>query len=297
MKGDESKRNWDSVEDEIDWIKFEIQGIAELSRKYLIDGEYKKKQIKDPDTNSVYYDVEEGIIAAKGITAFLSYDNISNYGHSLRGKLNNKYIIDLEDKIFPVYYKKCFKFLTEDNRKELFEHNKKTKTELIEIHIKNEKQLFNESQLIFDEFDEWEIPTINQIEKAASYYQDWLEKSLNNILHSTQKKKKLNLIDFFNEEISEKTINKIKSEFKDYDGKRMAILIYLLQSDYKIITVISNSKVQSRISFVRLLKENDNISNISSINKVFDTNTDNLSLYDTDAEFIDFKEKLSQILK
>lgn len=150
--------NWDRFEDSIDWMKFEQEGISELRRRLVKDDRY----------------VDEHIVA-KGITAFLSFENILNYGYSFRLKLEGRKIIELEDEIYLIYFKKCFNFLSNDNKKEPFKYNRKSEIELIHQHIENEKQLLTESQLFFGKVSESKIPIIKKIKESALYYQNWLE--------------------------------------------------------------------------------------------------------------------------
>jgi hypothetical protein len=106
---------------------------------------------------------------------------------------------------------------------------------------------------------------------------------------------KFTLNDFF-KETSPQVIEQIQNTFKDYTGKKMAILIYLLQTTLKKIKIINRSKTQSKKQFVVNLT-GDNDIQMQSINKVFQPGTDKLlGISETDVDYINTIEKLNKLL-
>lgn len=61
--------------------------------------------------------------------------------------------------------------------------------------------------------------------------------------------------EFFNADVSDKVIQKIQTEFKDYNGKNMAYLIYLLDVEFNLITYHLESKTDGRKAFVHSLNK------------------------------------------
>lgn len=74
-----------------------------------------------------------------------------------------------------------------------------------------------------------------------------------------------------------KTIKKIQQEFSDYDGKKMACLIWLLENKKIIKIDNTDKKSSSRIHFVRCLKNKPDLRTISAINKYWTSNNFNIS--------------------
>ena len=100
------------------------------------------------------------------------------------------------------------------------------------------------------------------------------------------------LLDFFIKDTEK--IENIKNELKNYNGKKMAIAIYLLQSKFKLIALFPNSKTQSRTRFNRLITSNENIST-QSIDKVFFPNTEIIMVSEKDLQYIEIEKKLKQL--
>lgn len=102
--------------------------------------------------------------------------------------------------------------------------------------------------------------------------------------------------DFFNSDVNINVIQSIQKEFKDYKGKKMAHLIYLLHKDFNIITYGINSRTESRKHFVSALKGYD--FRMAGIDKYFELNDVKLknTLFASDPDFIDIKEKLSKTI-
>lgn len=104
------------------------------------------------------------------------------------------------------------------------------------------------------------------------------------------------LKDFFIDKTNNGLIQDIQTQFNSYDGKRMAILIYLLQFEFKLIKIVPHSKTISRTQFIKLLKNNFKIKT-QSIDKYFNSWNNDISVSDSDIEFIDIKEKLTKLIE
>ena len=102
--------------------------------------------------------------------------------------------------------------------------------------------------------------------------------------------------DFFVDKTNDKVIQNIENNYYTYDGKRMAILIYLLQSEFKLTKIVPHSRTHSRTQFIRLLKNNDKIKT-QSIDKYFNSWDNGISITDSDIEFLDIKEKLTNTIE
>jgi hypothetical protein len=111
---------------------------------------------------------------------------------------------------------------------------------------------------------------------------------------TNSKQKKLFFKDFFDDRISPDLINNIQQEFKDLEGKKMAILIYLLQNKYRYITIIRNSKTESREHFVRELTGKNEF-NMQYINRILKDNELQLNNDDPEIELIE--ERLTKIIE
>lgn len=102
--------------------------------------------------------------------------------------------------------------------------------------------------------------------------------------------------DFFLDGVTNKQIEKIKKEFKDYKGKKMAYLIFILESDLKVISYSPKGVNDSRKHFVEALV--DKKIDMQGINKNFEAyqsilNTNN---YRSDIDFKNIKDKLNLLL-
>ena len=109
-------------------------------------------------------------------------------------------------------------------------------------------------------------------------------------------KPELKLKDFFIKEVSSDTIEAIQTEFRELEGKDLAILIYLLHKEHKIIEILTNSKTKGRKSFVKCLTETDNPS-MQGVNKCFAANTDDLIYSKDDLVFQSLNKRLIKIIK
>ena len=151
------ERPWDSFHDKFNIVKFEEEGIAELERWY---NKYGKLVFQN--------------IAAKGITAFLSKNDTRSF-ISLLG-----YRVDVNlNSFFEKYFDHCLPFLIKnENEGTPTEDDRLSKNQLIQIHLDNEEQLYSQSELYFRELrNDYQIPTIQTIEKAALYYPKWLKET------------------------------------------------------------------------------------------------------------------------
>lgn len=102
--------------------------------------------------------------------------------------------------------------------------------------------------------------------------------------------------DFFNPDIEIKTINSIQTNFKDSIGKKMAFLIYLLDTEFKIINYSLNGKNDSRKHFVKSLKNIE--TKMQGINKYFEANSTNLNIhkFEDDNDYKKIKDFLTKTI-
>ncbi len=114
-----------------------------------------------------------------------------------------------------------------------------------------------------------------------------------------KEQKKLELKDFFKSTneyvITELIIKEIQSYAEGFIGKKMTIVIYLLQSYFKIITITNNSRTNSREHFVTAL----HLSKLSmqAINKHFNAGTNDIKIDKTgDGDYIQIKENLTKLI-
>ena len=108
------------------------------------------------------------------------------------------------------------------------------------------------------------------------------------------------LLDFLNNNSDLSLLVEIQNAFKHYEGKRLAILIFLLQTERKIINIIPKSRTHSRKHFVRLFKEDYQFDKMFAVDKYIDSYYNNLNLPTTnenDADYVDVKEKLNKIIE
>jgi len=128
----------------------------------------------------------------------------------------------------------------------------------------------------------------------------------NNVLPLTPIKKKikqnkeLTLSDFLINKSDLVKFITIQKDFKQYEGKRLAILIHLLQNENKILNIISKSKTHSRKHFICLFKEDSSFDKMFAVNKYIDPFSNKLNLntaLEFDADYVDVKEKLNKTLE
>ena len=103
--------------------------------------------------------------------------------------------------------------------------------------------------------------------------------------------------DFFEPNTKPETIETIKNDFKDLNGKKMAFLIYLLSEDFKIISYSLKGKNDSRKHFVEAL--NNKIMSMQGINKHFEAYSTKLNInkFETDEGYIKIREQISNTIK
>ena len=166
MKKEGNANNWDNYENYLPWDKFQNEGICELRRKYGKNGIFLEQYISYPDLAP---------IVAKGISAFLSYYNRQN-SPSYLSLIKHGSEIDFKD-IRLQYFSRCFKFLSDKEKRNPDEEDRKSEIELILIHIKSEEEYFQESDKLFTEVKEEDESAIGYIKKAASRYPEWVKEN------------------------------------------------------------------------------------------------------------------------
>ena len=102
--------------------------------------------------------------------------------------------------------------------------------------------------------------------------------------------------EFFNKEVSDEIIQKIKVEFKEQNGKKLAFLIYLLHKVHKLIDYSSNSKTEARKHFILGLTGKSNI--VAGVDKIFNLNDVTIKdpKFESDNDYITIKEKLQKTI-
>ena len=118
----------------------------------------------------------------------------------------------------------------------------------------------------------------------------------NNHSQTNNNKKEINLLDFLNNKSDLEKLKQIQDEFSAYNGKRMAIMIYLLISEFNFIKIVPHSKTHSRTQFIRLFKNNYDIKT-QSIDKYFNSWDNGISIVASDIELLDMKAKLTKIIE
>ena len=165
-----------------------------------------------------------------------------------------------------------------------------------EKHIESNRaieDLFNISELFVQ---------LNRLQMFQELLQIPAQNEEKKIIHKQthNNKKEISLSDFlYNKSDFDKLI-KIQDEFRTYDGKRMAILIHLLQNEYRILNIISKSKTHSRKHFICLFKEDNSFDKTYAINKYIDSFSNELNLttaLEFDADYVDIKAKLTKIIE
>ena len=131
-------------------------------------------------------------------------------------------------------------------------------------------------------------------------FYDWYrhligEIDLNNIDKQPQPPKQIELKDFFKDHIEKDKIYKIETAYKGVRGKKMAMLIYLLQSEFEVIEIYFGSKTNSRSHFVKCLT-GMNKTTMQGINKYFISATDSLRISNEDPELNTLKTELNALL-
>lgn len=158
----ENNRTWSY--DEIDYRRFNELGIAELGRLY----HDLPSRVKDDHTRIPLP------IVAKGITAFLADGSMTSFLNVIYFGLQ---VVDAEV-FFDEYYKHCMEFLKiNDRRKSPLKYKWKSDNELINEHLKTEKEIFEEPQIFYNEYREQHGEIIETIKETALYYPEWVKKA------------------------------------------------------------------------------------------------------------------------
>ena len=90
------------------------------------------------------------------------------------------------------------------------------------------------------------------------------------LVNQNEAKQPLKLENFFNKDVTPKLIDSIQNSFKELRGREMAILIYLMDKEFHLITLDnSNRNAKSRLHFVRAFTNSD-VKNIKGINNYFE---------------------------
>lgn len=212
MNEDFNKMKYDDFEDRLNWDKFKKEGIAELERRYKISGRFL------PPT-----------LVAKGITAFLSFENGPDdlFGSSLKhGKQ-----LDF-DNIFQLYFDQCFKFLIAKELEISSKSERKTRTELIRLHLKNEERLLIESHQLDCGLLNDNRQVFERIKKAAKDYRDWLNETNPEAGIFVPKIKQFP--EYLNPDNQDELAKRLKNEFIGKKGKTIAIMILALEQTKNI---------------------------------------------------------------
>ncbi|HZL11678.1 MAG TPA: hypothetical protein VFC65_16970 [Prolixibacteraceae bacterium] len=221
----ETKNNkWDYFYDQFNDNKWDDEKVAELQRIYMKNSQPIYKHIRE-DSHDL--DVVPYPISAKGITAFLADESLASFRYS-RDKSGLNYGVGSHS-FYKQYYNKRIMILRQkDNNSNVFEDERMSDSELIKAHLKEEQQLFNESELLFysEEVLNDNIPMRDFINKAALKYLVWVKKTHlveddNNILNKScvpeLEKGSGIFVPKFNEEIIEDLFVKLCSYFEPQD--------------------------------------------------------------------------------
>jgi hypothetical protein len=148
---------------------------------------------------------------------------------------------------------------------------------------------------------------LKKYKKAIEVLEERIKHSTPTVVSNIEKNHEQNeknsvasIADFLNDTTHINLFTVIQNNFKHFEGKRLAILIYLLQEENKIISIISSSKTHSRKQFIQLFKEDRLFDKFQAVNKYIDTYTNQLNLStnnENDADYIDVKEKLNKIIE
>ncbi len=124
-----------------------------------------------------------------------------------------------------------------------------------------------------------------------------LEKQLAELDQEDEQEEKLEIgLQHFFHDVKASVIVDIKNEFADFKGKKIAIIIYLLDKKFDKITYSPNSRTDSRKKFVALLTNNPKI-RMSGINKYFDMKRDLTFDINMDSDFQNLEERLLKMIR
>jgi hypothetical protein len=177
----DNTRNWDDFWDRFDIELFKNEGIAQLGRKYIKNGDFIYRHIPFDEFDKI----TPIPIVAKGITAFLASDDYM-LREAVRGEGRNagKGV----QGFYQSYYDNCIKFLRHNEKcRDIFES--KSDYELIQEHLKSEIKNLKESELLFTEFHVFgedsegseykkrERSFIEIVKQAAEEYPKWVREN------------------------------------------------------------------------------------------------------------------------
>lgn len=135
--------------------------------------------------------------------------------------------------------------------------------------------------------------------RKIEYFINYLNDKKENLkVGGVPKKQKIKTFkEFFNADVSDKVIQKIQTEFKDYSGKKLAFLIYLLHKENRLIDYSINSRLEARKYFIVGLTGKANI--VAGVNKFFNLNDVTLvdPKFENDNDYSTIKEKLLETIK
>ncbi len=208
-----------------------------------------------------WYEIEDNFISIKDLIRAIEYYKVTN--DTLKAIKLKQYIVSK------------LKLIVRDLE---FFHIYLTETP-IEAKINN---LITEFERSID------INEINQIEALKNQPQQVESVKTNEVIKEFK--------DFFIPDVKIETINSIQTKYKDLIGKKMAFLIYLLETEFKIISYSLNGKDDSRKHFVKSLKSID--TKMQGINKHFETNSTNLSIhkFENDNDYKKIKDFLTKTM-
>ncbi len=134
--------------------------------------------------------------------------------------------------------------------------------------------------------------------QANNHLTDYLDNIENEPKQETKKNNTAELKDFFSDEIKADTVNAIQDKFKSYPDKKLAILINLLNQEYKYLKIDNNDRKKfSRIHFVRSLKKDPDIKTISGINNYIEGSTGNLArITNKDTAYLSVEKELKKMI-
>jgi len=255
------EKKWDTFCDELNWTKYEVEGIAELRREYGNGSSRIEYYWENPDLAPV---------VAKGITAFLSFWSGGPF-RSFRLLLYKKEKVDVES-FFKRYYEDCLKFMSNEEEKNPFIKERKSANKLTLLHLDNEERLFIESKLIFDEVKEWERPTIEIIEKAALSYTKWVKEFY------SKAKPILTFPEYLQINEREQLAKRLKEEFSTEKGKGIRLMIEALKVNKPSLLTIGNRQGKAIYTAIKTYFDRDIGSRQGVLDYKFDTKVDEIDL-------------------
>ena len=196
-----------------------------------------------------------------------------------------------------------------ENTALLFEKYKKKYSEITsnagkEVFLKEQIELYTYANFRFERFGDYANQMFDKYQPVFIEALEYWKKEFGNLKAlppqpinvNERPKPELKLNEFFIKEVSSDTIEAIQTEFRELEGKDLAILIYLLHKEHKIIEILTNSRTKGRKGFVKCLKETDNPT-MQKVNKCFTPNTDDLIYSKDDLVFQSLNKRLTKTIK